>query len=521
MFEATATITETAQRQRERLETALNGLIRLLKTVRFYPSGHPSLRGVLGETRRALALLAEPGEEALSWEVRRRGFVFRDQPVAPGHPGLQKFAAYLFARLVTRIDILREISEEELLAFARCLLLDPPDLQRRGGIRASLLADGVVGVRINEMELAELLAPPDEKLSPEEAGGGAIPEPLRIETSPAERSLDLLLRQLQQAPDDEAFRCLLYDLPFLVRESLHAGSRPLVLKAIAILAWNASDAAASAPRRQDARLTLDALADDELIDHLLGFLCTVGLPDSIVQTIVRVLVYLRERGVRRVMERLAAEENPAFRNRLRGVLLRHGPELPPMLSPFLRDRRIPLVCRAVGLLGEVRHPETLGRLVPLLYHDDPRVRREAIRALARQGGAEARSLLLQVVRKGETDLALQALLGLGAMRDPEAVPPLLRLVRQADFLNRRAELKKGAIHALGLIGAETAVPCLAALLRRRRWGRRHDQLRAAAATALGEIGGEQAAAALEAAAADAASGVSRSAAQALQRLRQS
>jgi hypothetical protein len=141
--------------------------------------------------------------------------------------------------------------------------------------------------------------------------------------------------------------------------------------------------------------------------------------------------------------------------------------------------------------------------------------------LTRIGGNEAVDILLQIVQKGDPDLRPHALLSLGAMKNPAAVPTLLQIVAQPDPWVKMVEVKKEAVRALGEIGAPEALPTLLALLQRRKlWrGALFNELRAAAALALGDIGHASAAEALKAATEDRSSTVARAAVQALKQLR--
>ncbi|NIQ93500.1 MAG: HEAT repeat domain-containing protein, partial [Desulfuromonadales bacterium] len=116
----------------------------------------------------------------------------------------------------------------------------------------------------------------------------------------------------------------------------------------------------------------------------------------------------------------------------------------------------------------------------------------------------------------------QALLALGALRNPAAVPPLLKILgNKEDFWGRSLDTRKDIIRALGEIGSPEAIDDLISILSHRRVWRRNkfDTLRAAAAWALGEIGAAQALPALEKAAEDRSEDVVRMAMQALKQIR--
>jgi hypothetical protein len=221
------------------------------------------------------------------------------------------------------------------------------------------------------------------------------------------------------------------------------------------------------------------------------------------------------------MERLAEESDAQARKLLSDALIHQGPAAIPVLIEYLGDERWYVVRNAVAILGELRAQTAVAHFHPLLGHLDVRVRREAIRALTRIGGNDAVEILLQIVQKGDPDLRPHALLSLGAMKNPAAVPTLLRIVGQPDPWVKMSEIKKEAIRALGEIGSAEAIPALLAILKRRKLWRRalFNELRAAAAISLGDIGQVSVTETLTAATEDRSSTVARAAVQALKQLR--
>jgi len=77
------------------------------------------------------------------------------------------------------------------------------------------------------------------------------------------------------------------------------------------------------------------------------------------------------------------------------------------------------------------------RLVDQLDDADPHVRREAVQALGRSGGSDlAVTALIGVLDSPQPDLQAEAAIALGETRDPRAVEPLLRKLRDANEIVR-------------------------------------------------------------------------------------
>jgi HEAT repeat protein len=106
------------------------------------------------------------------------------------------------------------------------------------------------------------------------------------------------------------------------------------------------------------------------------------------------------------------------------------------------------------------------------------------------------------------------------MRATVASPTLLSMLKQKGWSQRGIDLKKDTIRALGEIRDPAAIPELLKIIAKRRWLHKqlNDELRVAAAAALGDIAEESTRAALEKATNDKATTVARAAAQALMQL---
>jgi HEAT repeat protein len=505
------------------LEEALKGLIKLVKADRFYPPAHPALKATAKEVRLAFAsLLGERDHLALG--IRKEGFYLGDTAVAPANPILQKLALALFARRIHRLMILPDLTAEDLRKFIQCLSLAPTEIQGRGGIQEILSQGRVTTIWVNEIDLDQILARKEEM----EAEQNAVPEGgMEGEEQPApllaedDRSLEELLKRLQREKDDERYRQLLKELVPLIPPNLNEAGRLQVLKAYTLLCMNASDRRFPETRRKNSLHALNQLTTEETLDFLTALLCSKGLVQNLRENILRILVFLKGKTIRYLMDRLAAERDAPSRRILTEALVRQRSDAVPVLVEYLTDERWYVVRNAVGILGDIRDQATAGHLTPLLGHPDLRVRREAVRALTRIGGAGAVGILLQTLEGSDQDLCRQALLSLGAIKDPAAVPALISLVTRPDSGLKYAETTREAIKALGEIGSEEAVPTLLAILQKRKLWRRgqHDELRTAAALALGEIGSLEPVPSLEKAVDDRSETVARAAVQALKQLR--
>ena len=522
------------QEKRKSLESALKGLIKLIKAVGFYPPAHPALKAAANEAHASFSSLLQ-NSPPLVMLVRREGFFLDEIPVGPDNPILKKLSSFLFSRRIQRLTILPDLSSRDLKAFASCLTLEPAKTSKTGGIQEALQKALVSTLWVNEVDLAKIKACKDEldaekdrliSQGLDDAAEVLFADPTEKgqegESEPAEvRDLKKVIGELQLEQSDQRFQQLLQELVPLVPPNLKEPSRLLILQGLILLCSNASIQQKSEARREHSRHALKQIQTDAFFDFMLSFLCARDLAKETREQVSRVLFFFGGGMARRLMERLAVESDAQTRRLLSDALIHRGPAAIPVLIEYLGDERWYVVRNAVAILGELRAQTVVAHFHPLLGHLDVRVRREAIRALTRIGGNDAVEILLQIAQKGDPDLRPHALLSLGAMKNPAAVPTLVRIVEQPDPWVKMVEIKKEAIRALGEIGSAEAIPALRAILKRRKFWRRalFDELRAVAALSLGDIGHVNAAEALTAAAEDRSSIVARAAVQAFKQLR--
>ena len=500
----------------------LTGLVKQIKAVRYYPPGHPALQATAEESLKNLKPLLHNTQQ-FSLTVRKEAFLYDDQPVAKKQELLTQFATFCFARRIQHLTLLPDLSSEELHRFIHFLVLDPQDIQQRGGLPGLLEQAHITNLWLNEQDLDLILEKKQEIEAQPEPDEATIEALLSQETpsqqSPQVKAQDLrtVLKKLQQERDDQKFWQLLQELIPLLRLSLTEENRSIVLQAFVLICRFATGKSSSESRREYSMNSLRQLATDEMIDYLVASLLDPRIKEKSRQTLTRVLAFLEEKAVRRVMKLLTHEKSAANRKSLASVLILSGPIAVPILQEHLLDDRWYVVRNAVAILGEIRQQDCLVHLTPLLQHKDIRVCRETIRSLTKIGGPRAINILLQTTAADDQELRRQALLSLGAIRAASAVPTLLKIVRKRGWSRDNVDLRKDAIRSLGEIRSSDAVPTLERIVLRRSIFRKQrcDELRTTAAAALGEIGDDAARMTLEKATHDKSADVARAANKAL------
>jgi len=510
------------------IATALIGVVKQIKAVRYYPAKHPALEAAAKESLRSFEPILGGGNH-LSVTIRKEGFLFDDSPVAKGNQVLTQLATFCFARRIQHLTFLADLNSSDLHHFVHYLRLDPQELQQHGGIQAILEKARLTTIWTNIRDLDDILErreeietlPEDPEFDPAAVFAGGEEVDADADQAQAEAlSLETLLTKMEQESNDSRFQEAIQELIPLLRLQLNDEQRPLVMRAFLLFCRCATGKQYSEERKQNTRLGLSQLSTDATTDYLVAYLTEEETEQKTRNTLIQILAFIGSKTTNRLMELLADESSAAKRKQLHEALVRSGPAALPVINEYLSDDRWFVVRNAVALLGDIRSQESLAELALLLQHDEIRVRRETIRALTRIGGKRAIKILLQAAGSKDHELQRQAILSLGAMRATVASSTLMAKLKQKNWSQRGIDLKKDTIRALGEIRDPEAIPELLMIIKKRSWLHRqlNDELRVAAATALGDIAEESTRAALEKATNDKAKTVARAAAQALMQM---
>lgn len=168
--------------------------------------------------------------------------------------------------------------------------------------------------------------------------------------------------------------------------------------------------------------------------------------------IMMVLSRSRELGSDVLLDLLVATESAPER-RVYRLALTHCPEAVPALSHLLGDARWFVVRNVAELLGEMGVTDADGKLALTAKHADARVRRAAVAALARLGTPRSLHALQQALKDKTHAVRLAAAIGLGTIRNPRAVPPVIEALDKEDD----PDVQGALLAALGSMPTSEAV----------------------------------------------------------------
>ena len=518
--------------QHANLATSFRSLAKLIKAAGFYPHNHPALEAALEAAYNHLLPLTT--NEKLELTIKKNALLLGDVPVLTEDSIVMNLASFFFVRRVKKLFFLPNLSDRDLLTFARIVAHDPATIHKHRGLSEMLVEAKSSTIWANEIDLSRLeTVEEEEELVDIEEIDEIEEDPLDEELSHgadelwqqdenAERTFESIMWELQQADSDQAYQQLLDELLPMVWDNLNADGRSLITQLYFTLVSNTQDPNFAMVRRETSRKALEEIGTEHHLHFLMESLCLKDIPSYNRSAVQHVLSYFGTKVLEPLLDRLIEEEDSRNRHFMLEVLRKQPPNALPNLLPFLKDKRWFVVRNVILILGEIRHQAALPSLLKMLGHPDTRVRREALRAITRIGGPQAGKILIRVVERGDPHLGRLALMSMGSMEDPAVIDFLLTLAKgeRLDELDLDEAVRLDAINSLGQIGSPTVIPPLVELLQSRKLWRRneHEQVRAAVAKALGDIGDPAVQEVLERASNDRSEEVARAATLALRQI---
>lgn len=184
---------------------------------------------------------------------------------------------------------------------------------------------------------------------------------------------------------------------------------------------------------------------------------------------------------------LTGATEPAARRAYYDALIAMGDTSRPFIEEMVEDENSLLVCSGVALLREMGGDGAKELVTSALAHPDPRVRKEALLALAKLGDDESGTLVVGFLDDPERDVRVAAATAAGALKVGRALRPLLeRLDAEGESEHEGGVIP--FIDALGELGDPGAVPAIEKHAVKSLFSKPDTEVRVAAYRALHEIG---------------------------------
>ena len=308
-------------------------------------------------------------------------------------------------------------------------------------------------------------------------------------------SVMLLIDLLTIEQDDARATAIASDMAALAEDLLMSGAYADAKQVTGGLAARAGQP--KAVGRDGCRQALDRLGESIAMREtaaLLGDIDDEAWP-QVRDLIVQVGISTSE-GLKAL---LTVEDETLASQRAAELVAGFGPGVVSRLSSLVGDSRWFVQRTGARLLGRIAAAEGIPLLQPLIRKTDPRVAREAIRALGNIDDPGAARAIHTVMRAATGDLQRIVSDALVADRDPRVAPMLARILDESQPLGKDHDVVLRTLEAIGTVGSDQAVPAVARAIGCRSLFNRAKRraVKERGVEALVKIGGPRASSALE------------------------
>ncbi|MFQ5480186.1 MAG: HEAT repeat domain-containing protein [Thermodesulfobacteriota bacterium] len=486
----------------------------------FYPSGHPNFDTALG---RCFTHIKHCVDEmgVIKYSINPRGFKCSSKPIGAESKEISELAKKFFIRKIKELEITSRLKAEEIKELVYILRMEPSDISAAGGIEQLFVEKGVDGLLLNEMHyegLKKLKAKLQQQKAEEsnplfadsgqeeiEADDTEEEEEERAEADESAEARDENLMEMLAKIKTETDILKFNDLSVRINERCGAliainSLDEVMPAAFLFMELSNRDAREDKDFVAMARTQLRSLLESaSLLRHIAH---RAGNKEEINREIIeQCLLTAPDKGIviNILLDDAVQAPEAIVRRNIFNTLLLFKETLIPYIEERIKSGVWYEVRQMAALLGEIGDAENLHLLEEIYSHDNVKIKKEALKSLARIPSAEAAAFLSQALMEDDTSLVSQAIVSLGFLRDSSALENITEIAAKWEPFAKSHNLQKEAIKALGNIGSPDSVPALSGILMRKSWFSRqyNDELRALAAKSLGMIGNENAYKALE------------------------
>jgi HEAT repeat protein len=207
----------------------------------------------------------------------------------------------------------------------------------------------------------------------------------------------------------------------------------------------------------------------------------------------KILTIMSELSLHRLLEILQKSEDSSERVLVLNLITEMGPGAAHIITDMI-DPKAPwfYLRNLVRLLGRIGKEEHTRVLEPLLYHEDHRVQREALKGISNIVGSSRGKILLDALPKCDDLFKAGIVATLGSLKSRDAIHPLIELFKTKLSVpdEVKTDLQEKICLALGNIGDKEALSFLTEITKHKgflRFKSYTPAVKTAAEKALGRI----------------------------------
>lgn len=169
--------------------------------------------------------------------------------------------------------------------------------------------------------------------------------------------------------------------------------------------------------------------------------------------LVYLLSLMGDKASSSLFRRLETEKNRVTRMFLVSLFVEMGESIVPFLNRNIHHKLWYVVRNVVYILGKIGSETAVDTIAEALQHNEPRVRREALKALAVIKGEHAENAVMRCLSDPDPHFRALAAEWLGHMNATRILPSFLELLKsRRRALIKEEEFAAGVIRAIGLMG---------------------------------------------------------------------
>jgi hypothetical protein len=453
----------------QRISRAVTELAKGLKSVSFYPPGHPALIQAISKIISNFEEIPLP-EEGLEIDVTKNTLLYGETPLPVPSKAIADLNRELYLRRAGKIIFLPNLKSIEMIAFLGILNRDIQQIQDEGGLEQVMIRAKVSRIWVNRVDyqgLTEMMKTEEEVL-PEESAESAQTDAdtsLGLENVALEElTIEDLLGLIEKETDAATYRDHLIALTRALFSERMDRKIEFASRALMIFAGHIErPPLQNAEIANLARLGIKEMATEELVSHYIHLLRDKsGRGRREVET---VLVAFEDRAVNPLLRTLAEEEDLLARKSIVEIVIRIGRPAVPAILENLNDARWFMIRNMVTILGSLGLPDLAPHVATALSHPDLRVKKEAIKALSKLPHPSAVLALGELCFFPEETVALTATAAMSSKKESESVLTLFRRTVHKRFLFPSYRLAHEAIDSLRAIGTDEAITALEEILK--------------------------------------------------------
>jgi len=299
------------------------------------------------------------------------------------------------------------------------------------------------------------------------------PPPLPTTTQPstataaeAEPSLGLpetVLDLLAAQSDRGDYRLILDRVVAAFRGALEAGNPSAAMAALVGLHAERRLRAREAAFAAQVDAALARCDEREAMAAYTSVLAAVKIDSADHRVLTDLLAGLGPRAVGSLMDILAVEPSRPTRRRLLDVLVGIGPANLALIARYANHPEWYVVRNVVCILGNLGL-NAMPTLLKTTYHSEPRVRIEAVRALATMATPAAVRAIVRLLGDDDEAVVREAAAQIASLHARSAASALHALAHSPRFADFQAETMQAVAYALGTLGDGEAAQAIRARL---------------------------------------------------------